>query len=101
MSTLKVNSISALTSDDRLTIDANQVVNRNMFTNGAFEVAQRLSYESNGKSISSENYTGIDMFKTRVNSCTVLLTQSTTAPVGFTSSLKAVSYTHLRAHETN
>ena len=88
MSTLKVNSFSALTSDARLTIDANQVVNRNMFTNGAFEVAQRLSYESSGKSISSENYTGIDMFKTRVNSCTVLLTQSTTAPVGFTSSLK-------------
>ena len=88
MSTLKVNSISALTSDASLTIDANQVVNKNMFTNGAFEVAQRLSYESSGKSVSSTNYTGIDMFKTRVNSCTLLLTQSTTAPVGFTSSLK-------------
>ena len=89
MSTLKVNSISALTSDASLTIDANQVVNKNMFTNGAFEVAQRLSYESSGKSVSSTNYTGIDMFKTRVNSCTLLLTQSTTAPAGFTASLKA------------
>ena len=88
MSTLKVNSISALTSDDRLTIDANQVVNKNMFTNGAFQVAQRLSYESSGKSQSSGDYTGIDMFKTRFNSSTVLLTQSTTAPAGFTASLK-------------
>ena len=88
MSQIKVNQITSFTGGAGVTIDANQVVHRNMFTNGGFEVAQRLSYESNGKSISGENYTGIDMFKTRVNSCTVLLTQSTTAPVGFTSSLK-------------
>lgn len=88
MSQIKVNQITSFTDGAGVTIGSNQVVHRNMFTNGGFEVAQRLSYESSGKSISSANYTGIDMFKTRVNSCTVLLTQSTTAPVGFTSSLK-------------
>jgi len=88
MSQIKVNQISSFTDGAGVTIGSNQVVHRNMFTNGGFEVAQRLSYESSGKSMSSGNYTGIDMFKTRVTSCTVLLTQSTTAPVGFTSSLK-------------
>ncbi len=88
MSQIKVNQISSFTDGAGVTIGSNQVVHRNMFTNGGFEVAQRLSYESNGKSISNENYTGIDLFKIRANSCTMLLTQSTTAPVGFTASLK-------------
>ena len=89
MSQIKVNQITSFTDGAGVTIGSNQVVHRNMFTNGAFEVAQRLSYESSGKSHSSGNYIGIDMFTTRVNSCTLLLTQSTTAPVGFTASLKA------------
>ncbi len=89
MSQIKVNQITSFTDGAGVTIGSNQVVHRNMFTNGGFEVAQRLSYESSGKSVSSTNYTGIDMFKTRVNSCTLLLTQSTTAPAGFTASLKA------------
>ena len=88
MSQIKVNQITSITDGAGVTIGSNQVVHRNMFTNGGFEVAQRLSYESSGKSVSSTYYTGIDMFKTRVNSCTLLLTQSTTAPVGFNSSLK-------------
>ncbi len=90
MSTLKVNSISALTSDASLTIDANQVVNKNMMVNGGMEVAQRLSFQSSGRSIAAGvgDYYGIDMFVTRNNSCTFLVSQSSDAPVGFLRSLK-------------
>ncbi len=95
MSTIKVNAIESTSSGGIAakiaSVNDGQFAFRNMMINGAMEVAQRLSFESSRqKSIAAGvgDYIGIDMFKTRNNSCTFLVSHSTDAPVGFHRSIK-------------
>ena len=109
MSEIKVNSVKGVgastaaitinnsdgTCDANLTaVSGGQLANRNMMVNGGFQVAQRLSYEGSGYSQTGGEYIGIDMFRTRISggnsdgTTSVLLQQTSTAPVGFCKSLK-------------
>ena len=101
MSTLKVNTIQDTTGNDALTIDSSgnvtasqgfvpstQLSHRNLIINGAMQVAQR------GTSFSSNGYT-LDRFSTYASAASLArtVTQSSTAPSGFSSSLKIVATT--------
>jgi len=93
MSLIKVNEIQSATGGGVTakisSVNGGQLANRNMFVNGGMEVAQRLSFESSGKVVTSgTSYYGIDMFLLRVNDCSIRKTQSTDVPVGFCKSLK-------------
>ena len=87
MSTLNVESISHPTPGSLVTINGTAPSNRNLIINGAMQVAQR------GTSFAvttSETY-AVDRFQTHHGGSfnfNSTLTQSSTAPAGFTSSLK-------------
>ena len=101
MSTLKVNTIQDTTGNDALTIDSSgnvtasqgfvpstQLSHRNLIINGDMQVAQR------GTSFTSNGYT-LDRFSTYASAGTLArtVTQSSTAPSGFSSSIKIVATT--------
>jgi hypothetical protein len=96
MSTIKVNSIKNTSTDDggiaidnsgHVQIDGQQLPtagalsNRNLIINGAMQVAQR------GTSFTSNGYT-LDRWRFSTNAGAFTVTQSSTAPAGFTNSLK-------------
>jgi len=84
MSTLNVNTINAATSGQAVAVDiSNPKSFRNLHVNGGMLVHQR------GGSITSDGYS-LDMFARQTNGTggAYTITQSTTAPVGFSKSLK-------------
>ena len=96
MSTIKVNSIKNTSTDDggiaidnsgHVQIDGQQLPttgalsNRRFNDNGAMQVAQR------GTSFTSNGYT-VDRWRFSTNAGAFTVTQSSTAPAGFTNSLK-------------
>ena len=96
MSTIKVNAIKNTSTDDggiaidnsgHVQIDGQQLPttgalsNRNLIINGAMQVAQR------GTSFTSNGYT-LDRWRFSTNAGAFTVSQSSTAPAGFTNSLK-------------
>ena len=96
MSTIKVNSIKNTSTDDggiaidntgHVQVDGQQLPtagalsNRRLNDNGAMQVAQR------GTSFTSNGYT-LDRWRFSTNAGAFTVTQSSTAPAGFTNSLK-------------
>ena len=106
MSEIKVNSVKGVgastaaitinnsdgTCDANLTaISGGQLTHRNMMVNGAMEVAQKLSYETDRAKVTNAgagDFYGVDMFKLRNNTGNLKQTQSTDAPDGFLYALK-------------
>ena len=87
MSTLNVESISHPTSGSLVTINGTAPSNRNLVINGAMQVAQR----GTSFAVTTDNTYTVDRFQTLQSGLFNLnstLTQSSTAPAGFTSSLK-------------
>ena len=101
MSEIKVNSVKGVgastaaitinnsdgTCDANLTaISGGQLTHRNMMINGAMEVSQKLSYETDRAKVTNAgagDFYGVDMFVLRNNTGNLKQTQSTDVPDGF------------------